>query len=112
MIIQSSRQYVVQFADGDETELNANMIAEAIYAQCDPDGNQYVLLDALVDHRHNDRAIKLADQTTVTADGKSYQQKSTAGWQISCCQWKDGSTSWQDLRKLKESPLLKRLSMP
>ena len=26
MIIQSSRQYVVQFADGDETELNANMI--------------------------------------------------------------------------------------
>jgi hypothetical protein len=26
------------------------MIADAIYAQCDPDGNQYVLLEALVDH--------------------------------------------------------------
>ena len=40
--ILDTRQYVVQFADGYETELNANMIAEAIYAQCDPDGNQYV----------------------------------------------------------------------
>ena len=100
--ILDTRQYVVQFSDGDETELNANMIAEAIYAQCDPDGNQYVLLEALVDHRSNDKAVKLSDQNTVTADGKSYQRKSTAGWQI-CCQWKDGSTSWENLHKLKES---------
>jgi hypothetical protein len=48
--ILDTRQYVVKFSDGDETELNANMIADAIYAQCDPDGNQYVLLEALVDH--------------------------------------------------------------
>jgi hypothetical protein len=54
--ILDTRKYVVQFADGDEIELNANMIAEAIYAQCDPDGNQYVLLEALVDHRRNDKA--------------------------------------------------------
>ena len=25
----------------------------------------------------------------------------TAGWQI-CCQWKDGSTSWEKLFELKE----------
>jgi hypothetical protein len=100
--ILDTRKYVVQFSDGDEMELNANMIAEAIYAQCGPDGNQYVLLEALVDHRRNDKAVNLSDQKTVTADGKSYQQKSTAGWQI-CCQWKDGSTSWENLYKLKDS---------
>ena len=100
--ILDTRTYVVQFSDGDELDLNANMIAEAIYAQCDPDGNQYILLDALIDHRHNHKAVQLADQTVITADGKSYRRKSTAGWQI-CCRWKDGSTSWQNLCSLKES---------
>lgn len=41
----------------------ANIIAESMYAQCDPDGNQYLLLDDIIDHRHSDTAIKLADQT-------------------------------------------------
>jgi hypothetical protein len=27
---------------------------------------------------------------------------STIGWQV-CCQWKDGSTSWENLADLKES---------
>ena len=49
--ILDTREYIVEFEDGDEAELNANLIAEAMYAQCNPDGNQYVLLDSLVDHR-------------------------------------------------------------
>ena len=32
----------------------------------------------------------------------SYFVQTTAGWQI-FCQWRDGSTSWQDLSLLKES---------
>ena len=28
--------------------------------------------------------------------------RNTIGWQI-CCQWKDGSTSWENLSDLKES---------
>ena len=100
--ILDTRSYTVKFDDGDEVELTANMIAESIYAQCDPDGNHYNLLEALIDHRRNDSAVQLADQKTVTADGRSYQRRSTAGWQI-CCQWKDGSTSWENLCKLKES---------
>jgi len=50
-------EYIVEFEDGDEAEVNANLIAEAMYAQCDPDGNQYVLLDSHVDHRLLDTAI-------------------------------------------------------
>ena len=38
--ILDTRAYIVEFNDGDEAELNANLIAEAMYAQCDPDGNQ------------------------------------------------------------------------
>jgi hypothetical protein len=29
------------------------------------------------------------------------QTKATIGWQL-CCQWRDGSTSWQDLLLRKE----------
>jgi hypothetical protein len=44
-------EYTFTFDNGDETILNANLIAKAMYAQCDPDGNQYVLLDSIIDHR-------------------------------------------------------------
>ncbi len=46
--------------DGNETKLNANLIAEAMYVQCDPDENQYVLLDSTVDHWCLDTAIWLS----------------------------------------------------
>ncbi len=49
--ILDTREYTFTFDDGDETMLNANLIAEAMYVQCDPDGNQYVLLDSIIDHR-------------------------------------------------------------
>jgi hypothetical protein len=47
----------MEFDNGDETTVNANLIAEAMYVQCDPDGNQYVLLDSLIDHRCLDKAV-------------------------------------------------------
>ena len=63
--ILDTREYIVEFEDGDEAELTANLIASAMYVQCDPDGNQYVLLDSLVDHRCLDMAIRPADQKVV-----------------------------------------------
>ncbi len=50
-------KYIVEFTVGDETTVNANLIAEAMYAHCDPDGNQYDLLDSLINHRHLAKAI-------------------------------------------------------
>ena len=55
--ILDTREYTVTFDDGDVTNLTANLIAESMYAQCDPDGNQYVLLDSLTDHRRLDMAL-------------------------------------------------------
>ena len=40
--ILDTREYVVTFDDGDMTELNANLIAQSMYAQCDPDSNHYI----------------------------------------------------------------------
>ena len=52
--ILDTRSYVVHFDVGDQTELTANMIAESLYSQCDPDGHEYILLDEIVDHRRTD----------------------------------------------------------
>jgi hypothetical protein len=100
--ILDTRSYIVDFADGDQAELSANLIAESLYSQCDPDGNQHFLLEGIIDHRRLDNAIKLSDQKSVRPDGRTYLRRSTAGWQL-CCQWKDGFTSWETLTDLKQS---------
>jgi hypothetical protein len=63
--ILDTREYMLTFDDGDETALNANLIAEAMYAQCDPDRNQYVLLGSIIDHRQLDAAMRPLDQKVV-----------------------------------------------
>jgi hypothetical protein len=67
-----------------------------------PDNNQYVLLDLLLDHRRLDTALKLSDQTVVQDDNRTYEERTTIDWQL-YCQWKDRSTSWENLSDLKES---------
>jgi hypothetical protein len=104
--ILDTHKYTFTFHDGDETVLYANLIAEAIYAQCNPDGNQYVLLDSIIDHRQLDTAIRPSDQKVVQPNVRIYMKCSTIGWQV-CCQWKDGSTSWENFADLKESHPLK-----
>jgi hypothetical protein len=101
--INDTRRYEIEWLDdGDVTELTANVIAESMYAQCDPDGNQYVLLDCIVDWRKKEGALSIGDQVTVDSRGKRTVRRTTKGVEL-CCQWKDGSTSWNKLSDLKES---------
>ncbi len=37
--ILDTREYTFTFDDGDETVMSTNLIAEAMYAQCDPNRN-------------------------------------------------------------------------
>ena len=43
-------------------ELITNVIAESMYAQCNADRNEYLLLDLLVDYKKDDKAIFLTEQ--------------------------------------------------
>ena len=96
-----TREYVVTFPDGAEAEYSANVIAENMYAQCDLDGNQYLLMKAIVDSKSDKSAISVKDMY-VTENGKTYLVKSTKGWSL-CIQWRDGSSSWEPLSAMKES---------
>ncbi|KAL3786440.1 hypothetical protein HJC23_011021 [Cyclotella cryptica] len=94
--------YEVRFPDSRAEELAANVIAEAVYAQCDADGNQYVLLDAIVDYRKDPFVAVARDDQVTIIDGKKIIKRSTCGWEL-CCEWKDSSTSWLKLLDLKDS---------
>ena len=99
--ILDTRVYEVVFEDGEVTEYGANVIAENMWAQCDLDGNQQVLMDAIIDYRVDDDAVKPVD-AFVYVNGRRYPKKTTRGVHL-CVQWKDGSTSWERLADLKES---------
>ena len=58
-------EYIMTFDDGDLTDLTANLIAKSLYAQCDPDENQYVLLDPIIDYRRLDLMIAALNDTQV-----------------------------------------------
>ena len=78
-LILDTREYVVQFEDGTEAELSANTIAQNMYAQCDPDGNCYVLFDSIVDYRRSTTDLCYEDQIARKADGRTFMRRSTAG---------------------------------
>ena len=87
--------YEVEFSWREVTELAANIIAESMYAQCEVDENEFLLLEALINHRKNDSPLSVEDQQIVDRGGETLR-KSTASRDI-CWRWKDGSTSWEKL---------------
>jgi hypothetical protein len=99
--ILDTRTYFVEFPDGAEMEYTANTIAENMYAQCDVEGNQWLLMEAIIDHRSNDEALT-EQNCFVTINNRKQRIKTTKGWEF-CVQWKDGTTTWQRLADMKES---------
>ena len=45
-------------------ELTTNAKAESMYAQCDADRNEYLLLDLQIDYQKDNKVISLKDQMT------------------------------------------------
>jgi hypothetical protein len=99
--ILDTRVYQVEFPDGEIAEYAANVIVENMYAQCDLNGNQYMLLDSIIDHKVGSNALTREHQI-ITVNGRQHHWKTTTGWKL-CVEWKDGSTSWERLANLKES---------
>jgi hypothetical protein len=100
-----TRVYEVAFPDGSTEEYAANVIAENMYAQVDEEGRQFNILEELIDHRMNQTALGPED-AFVTIRGWQHPKRTTKGWQL-CVKWRDGSTSWEDLKNLKEANPIK-----
>ena len=57
--------YEVEFPWGEMTELAGNFIAISIYAQCDVNGNENLLLEEFINLRKNGSPLSVEDQTIV-----------------------------------------------
>jgi len=100
--IFDTRLYQVQFPEGNVEEYSANVIAKNIYSQLDNEGHRYLLLDEIIDVKRDEEAIPSEERFIVSQNGNIHKRRTTKGWYL-CVQWKDGSTSWEPLKDMKES---------
>ena len=101
-IILDSREYEVEFLNGELEVFTANTIAENLLAQVDEEGHRQLLLDEIIDHRSLKDAIPASEGTYKTKHGAVRKKRTTRGWEI-CVRWKDGSSDWIALKDLKDS---------
>ena len=96
-----TRIYEIEYADGYKASLAANAIATNLFSQVDAEGNRHVLLDQIVDHRVDGSEVKQEDAFIISPNGGRRRRETTKGWEI-LLQWKDGSTTWEALKDIKE----------
>ncbi len=90
------------FPDENTLEYSANVIAECLYSQVDNEGNQFLLLDDIIDWKKTSEAVDDNDILQISHNGNLHKRRTTKGWMLYVL-WKDGSTSWEPLKDLKES---------
>jgi hypothetical protein len=82
--ILDTRVYEVQFPDGHLEEYAANVIAESLYSQLDNEGNQFLLLQEIVDHKKDAQALSKDDMWIqgTGGSGNRHMKKTTKGWKL------------------------------
>jgi hypothetical protein len=95
----NSRTYEIEFPYGRSYEYTANVIAENMYAQFETKGNQFNIMDCIIDHKKDGHSIERADMYIKHGSNKQVR-KTTKGWHL-CVEWKDGTTSWERFPELK-----------
>ena len=78
------------------------MLAENLYSQVDADGFQYSLLNTILAHRKDQRAVTKENKSFVHKNGRRSLKRTTIGWEMKVL-WKDGTEEWIPLKDLKEA---------
>ena len=67
-----TRSYQVQFPDGEIAPYAVNLIAENMITQCDPDSNQFLLLESITDHKKDKSAVPFGNTTASQPKGGNF----------------------------------------
>lgn len=97
-----TRQYEVEFMNGESEIMTANLIAENIISRTDEEGYTHKMLDEIEDHRVLEDAIPMNQGTFITKQGTKRKRRTTKGWDL-LLRWKDGSSNWVSLKDVKDS---------
>ena len=94
--------YDVKFPDGDVKKYAANLIAKNVLSQVDPNCYYTNTIEAILDHKRDGTAVRMADKFFKTNPGKLTQRHTTVGWSF-LIKWKNGPKEWVHLKVLKDS---------
>jgi hypothetical protein len=100
--ILDTRECEVDFTKGTMETYATSLIAENLYSQVAAEGYESLYLDCILDHRKDGSAVSKDNQYMRLYNGTMCQCITTKGWKM-LVQWKDGSSSWEPLRNLKDS---------
>ena len=79
--ILNSIAYEIEFPDGKVKEYAANILAENVLSQVDPDGHNQLLVEAIVDFKKDvATVVPINDKYLVTRTGQRRLRKTTQGW--------------------------------
>jgi hypothetical protein len=70
--------------------------------QVDPEGHQYAIFDEIIDWGRTKDVFQDHELFQVSHNGNIHKLRTTKGYQV-CVRWKGGSTSWEQLKNLKET---------
>jgi hypothetical protein len=98
----STAVYDVEFPDGEIESYAANLVAENLYFQCDDEGNMFLVLQEISNHRSGDDVTQIDNGFVFSNNGNHAPKRTTRGWDL-LVEWKDGASDWVPLRDLKDS---------
>ena len=78
--ILDTREYVVEFDDGELETYTANSIAMSMFSQVDYQGLETALLEEICDHNSNSQTVCKDDGYITSQSGKKTPRKTTVGW--------------------------------
>ena len=100
--LRDHSRYEIEFPDGSVDEVEANVIAESMVSECDPEGRHYLLFKEISDHRKDNTTLNVAEGSYVTRAGNPVPKKTTKDWYL-LFEWRDGSMDWHKLVDIKEA---------
>ena len=100
--ILDTRRYHLEYTDGTEEIMAANIIAENLLSQVDEEGNRQMLFDEIIAHQVLPDAVHKNQGTYTLPSGAVRKKRTTRGWEF-CVQWKGGATEWVALKDLKDT---------
>jgi hypothetical protein len=84
--ILDTRTCNFEYPDGCSEEYTTNVIPENMYAQCDEEGNQFLMLKDIVGDKTDGHAVERADMY-IKVGSKTQIRKIMKGWHL-CVEWK------------------------
>ena len=97
-----TREYEVELENGETDRIFANKLAVNIYSQLDDEGREHLKFKDIIDHRKDDSALTMENGFIQLKNGHKKCKPTTRGWQV-LVEWKDDSTTWMNIKDVKEA---------